>query len=173
MSETPINRVRRQDRACDDAWTASFFARAQVGHLATRWEDQPFITPLIFWYDPQQHEIYIHHTKKGGRLHANVERFPRVCFEASEMGRLIPADTALGFSMQYQSAVAFGDIRLVEDGDEKRRILYGLIEKYFPGLQPGQDYRPITEGELERTAVFAIAIDSWSGKRSERTTELS
>jgi hypothetical protein len=166
MLNPPINLVRRKERACDDAWIAGFFTIAEVGHLATRWEDQPFITPLIFWYDPQAHEIYFHHAKSRGRLNANLKSYNKVCFEASEVGRLIPADTALAFSMQYQSAVAFGRIRLVEEEDEQRRILYNLIEKYFPGLQPGRDYRPITDGELARTAVYAINIDSWSGKRS-------
>ena len=169
MNKPPINEIRKKDRTCNDAWITSFLSRARIGNLATRWEDQPFITPLTFWYDPQAHEIYIHHTKSGGRLHANLERFPQVCFEASEIGELIPADTALSFSVQYRSAVVFGQVRLVEEGVEQRRILYGLIEKYFPGLQPGRDFRPITEGELARTAVFAITIDSWSGKSNWKT----
>ena len=169
MNNTPINIVRKTDRACNDKWIAAFLARAQVGHLATSWEDQPFITPLIFWYDPQPHEIYFHHTKEGGRLHANLEQSDKVCFEASEMGRLIPADTALAFSMQYQSAVVFGHVRQVDEEAKQRRILYGLIAKYFPGMQPGVDYREITQGELDRTAVFALPIDSWSGKRSWKT----
>jgi nitroimidazol reductase NimA-like FMN-containing flavoprotein (pyridoxamine 5'-phosphate oxidase superfamily) len=46
------------------------------------------------------------------------------------------------------------------------RILYGLIAKYFPRMSPGEEYRPITEQELERTSVYAIAVDSWSGKRN-------
>ena len=41
-----------------------------------------------------------------------------------------------------------------------------MIEKYFPGMHPGEHYRPITDQELKRIAVFAIAIDSWSGKRN-------
>ena len=45
-------------------------------------------------------------------------------------------------------------------------MLYGLIQKYFPIMRAGQDYRPITEAELKRTSVYAIAIESWSGKRN-------
>jgi hypothetical protein len=33
-------------------------------------------------------------------------------------------------------------------------------------MQPGVEYRPITEQELKRTAVYALAISSWSGKRN-------
>jgi nitroimidazol reductase NimA-like FMN-containing flavoprotein (pyridoxamine 5'-phosphate oxidase superfamily) len=89
-----------------------------------------------------------------------------VCFEASEYGKLLPANTALEFSIQYESVVVFGKIRIIEDEVEKKAALYGLIAKYFPQMTPGVHYRPITEPELKRTSVYAIAIDSWSGKRN-------
>jgi len=44
--------------------------------------------------------------------------------------------------------------------------LYKLIEKYFPGMKPGKEYRPITDKELNRTSVYTISIDNWSGKRN-------
>jgi hypothetical protein len=33
-------------------------------------------------------------------------------------------------------------------------------------LTAGQEYRPITDQELKRTSVYAIVIESWSGKRN-------
>lgn len=165
LERTPPNLQRRPQNACDDNWNRSFLARAQIGHVATRWDDQPFITPTTFWYDPERHELYFH-SNIVGRVQANAERHPQVCFEASESGRLLPSNVALEFSIQYESVIAFGRIRVVEDNEEKRRILYGLIEKYFPQLTPGEHYRPITDQELKRTSVYAIAIESWSGKRN-------
>jgi hypothetical protein len=73
---------------------------------------------------------------------------------------------ALEFSIQYESVIAYGQIRVLEDEEEKRHALYGLIRKYFPTMTAGQEYRPITEQELKRTSVYAIAIESWSGKRN-------
>jgi len=162
---TPANSIRRSEYACDDAWIKDFLAHAQVGHLATHWEDQPFITPLLFWYDSEAHAIYFH-SATASRLHANSQQYPRACFEACRNGRLLPSNVALEFALQYESAVAFGDLRLVEDEAEKHRVLYSLIEKYFPGMTPGEEYRPITEQELKRTAVYALTISSWSGKRN-------
>ena len=43
--------------------------------------------------------------------------------------------------------------------------LQGLLDKYFPDLKPRRDYRPITSEELAATAVFAIEVESWSGKQ--------
>jgi len=165
LEATPPNEIRRPDYARDDAWIREFLAQAEVGHIATRWDDQPFVTPILFWYDAQRHEIYFH-TNITGRLRANIERNEKVCFEASRMGRLLPANTALEFGLQYESAVAFGRGRLLDDAEEAGRALYRLIEKYFPGMKPGVEYRPITDQELKRTAVYAIAIESWSGKRN-------
>jgi hypothetical protein len=164
-STTPINRMRRKELACDDAWIASFLQQARLGYIATRWDEQPFITPTNFWYDPPTHAIYFH-SNIIGRLRANVERHPQAAFSASRQGRFLPANTALEFSVQYESVVAFGQVGLLQTSDEKSRALYGLIEKYYPQMKPGQHYRPIQEHELRRTAVYAMSIESWSGKRN-------
>jgi uncharacterized protein len=165
LEATPRNAIRRDEYACDDAWIRDFMARVEVGYVATRWDDQPFITPTNFWYDPGRHEIYFH-TNLLGRLRANSERHTQVCFAASEFGRTLPSNVALEFTMQYASVVAFGRIRLLDDAADKQRALYGLLQRYFPALAPGEHYRPITPAELKRTAVYAIAIESWSGKRN-------
>ena len=165
LSVTPANAQRRPENAQDDAWTRDFLRRARVGHVATLWDDQPFITPTNFWHDPERHEIYFH-SNVVGRVRANSERHPRACFEASEFGRLLPSNVALEFSIQYESAIVFGAIRVLEDDDEKRRALYGLLGKYFPEMRAGQQFRPITDHELKRTSIYAIAVESWSGKRN-------
>jgi hypothetical protein len=33
-------------------------------------------------------------------------------------------------------------------------------------MTAGQEYRPITDKELKRTSVYAMTIDSWSGKQN-------
>ena len=165
LDKTPPNQQRIPEYVCDDDWIVDFLSRAQVGHIATRWDEQPFITPSLFWYDPEKHKIYFH-SNITGRVRANAERHPEVCFEASQAGDLLPSNIALEFGMQYESVIAFGEIHLVEDEDEELRGLYGLIEKYFPKMHPGEHYRPITAQELKRTSVYAITIHSWSGKRN-------
>jgi uncharacterized protein len=165
LAATPANEQRRPERARDDEWTRAFLTRARIGHVATRWDDQPFITPTTFWYDSERRAIYFH-SNLVGRVRANSERHERVCFEASEFGRFLPANTALEFSVQYESVIVFGVVRVVEDDEEKRRALSGLLGKYFPAMQAGKEYRPITDQELRRTSVYAIRVESWSGKRN-------
>jgi len=149
----------------DDEWIVNFLHKAEIGHIATHWDAQPFITPSTFWYDEVNHRIYFH-SNITGRVRMNCERHPEVCFEASSYGEFLPSNTALEFSMQYESVIAFGKIVIVEGAEEKKAALYGLIEKYFPSMRPGQEYRPITDRELEQTSVYQLDIESWSGKRN-------
>ena len=160
-----INKQRLAEYVQDDQWIVDFLKKTKIGHIATRWDDQPFITPSTFWYDEIGQEI-IFHSNIVGQVRKNAERHPEVCFEASEYGNFLPSNISLEFSMQYESVIIFGEIRIMEDPEEKRNGLYQLIGKYFPGMNPGKEFRPITEKELKRTSVYAIKIKSWSGKRN-------
>jgi len=155
--------MRRTDRAIsDDAEIADLLRRADICRIATSVNDQPFINANTFWYDGER--IFFH-TATEGRTLTNIRHNPRVCLEVDWVGRWLPAKTALEFSVEYTGVVVFGRARLLEDNGEKERALQGLLDKYFPDLAPGTDYRPITPGELKVTAVFAIDIEAWSGKR--------
>ena len=161
--EPTLNKMRHPEYARGKAWIIDFLNRVQVGHIATRADNQPYITPTLFWYSPEQHEIYFH-SNIAGHVRSNAESHPEVCFETSQIGKLLPSNLALEFSLQYKSVIAFGEVRVVEDDADKEKFLYGLIEKYFPGMVPGEHYRPITAKELKRTSVYAISIEKWSGK---------
>jgi nitroimidazol reductase NimA-like FMN-containing flavoprotein (pyridoxamine 5'-phosphate oxidase superfamily) len=164
-SKSPTEGQRLPEHTRDEEWTRVFLRGAQAGRVASSWDDQPFVTPTSFWYDEADHRI-IFHSNLAGRMRANVERNPKVCFETSEMGRLLPANTAFEFSLQYRSVMAFGTIRILESDEEKRAALYGLIRKYFPDMEAGREYRPITEKELKRTTVYELKIESMSGKEN-------
>ena len=81
------------------------------------------------------------------------------------MGRLLPASTALEFSVEYAGVTVFGRATVVTDDEEARDGLQQLLDKYAPHLRPVRDYRPITADELARTAVYRIDIHEWGGKK--------
>lgn len=164
-SASPAQHQRLPEYARDDAWTREFLNRCKVGHLAHSRNDQPFVTPTNFWFDEEHHRI-IFHSNIAGRMRDNLEHNPKVCLEASEYGRFLPANTALEFSVQYRSVMVYGTVKIVEDIEEKRAALYGLLKKYFAHMTPGKEYRPITDKELARTTVYALEIESWSGKEN-------
>ena len=164
-SDDPRSRIRRTDRAIvEEDRIAELLNMAQVGFIATSQDDQPYLNSNLFWFDEAKKRIYFH-TANTGRTRSNIEGNPNVCFGIAEMGDLIPADIALEFSVEYAGVIAFGRGRVVDDVVEAEHGLYGLLKKYFPELQPGEDFCRITADELARTSVFAIDIETWSGKQ--------
>ena len=149
----------------DDRWIRAFLQDARVGHIASVQEGQPFLNPSTFWFDEENHQI-IFHSNVAGRIRSNIESNPRVCFEASELGKMLPANVALEFSLQFRSVIVFGRARLISDPEEARRVMYGLIHKYFPEMTAGREFREITDKELKRTSIYAIQIEEWSGKEN-------
>ena len=164
-NQSPISFQRRPHLTRDDDWIRAFLKTAKVGHIASSRDDQPFLNPTMFWFDEENHQI-VFHSNVAGRVRSNIESNPKVCLEVSELGRFLPANVALEFSLQFRSVIVFGTARLVNDAEEARQLLYGLIGKYFPQMTAGKEYREITDKELRATSIYAIQIEEWSGKEN-------
>ena len=163
--QSPTAYQRRPHLTQNDEWIRAFLKLAQIGHIATSVDGQPFINPTTFWYDETEHQI-VFHSNVAGRIRSNIESNPKVSLEASELGKFLPSNVALEFSLQFRSVVVFGTARLVTDSAEARRLLSGLINKYFPKMTVGREYREITDKELRATSIYALQIESWSGKEN-------
>jgi hypothetical protein len=159
--------VRRRDRAKDDAWVRAYLAEAPYGFLASVGEEgQPFLNSNLFVYDDERRCIYLH-THRTGRTRDNLDAREKIAFGVAAMGRLLPAPEALEFSVEYAGVVVFGTGRVVADPLEAKAALQMLLDKYAPHLEASRDYRPTTDDELKRTAVYRVDIESWSGKQKE------
>lgn len=169
-AERPLNQMRRHDKAQDEEWVRAFLRSGAWGALAMVSEGRPFLNTNLFVYDEEGQAIYLH-TARVGRSRSILEGGTPVCFSVSEMGRILPDEIALEFSVEYAGVTVFGSARVVEDEVEKARALEMLLRKYAPHLQPQRDYRPANAEELRRTSVFRIDIDSWSGKRNEKPAD--
>lgn len=163
----PPTAIRRADRAVEDqAWIKAMLTHVAVGTLATVHDGQPFVNTNMFYYDEARHCIYIH-TARVGRTRANIETAPRVCFSVMEMGRLLPAEVAQEFSVEYAGVTIFGEATIIDDESEAIEALQAMLDKYAPHLRAGEDYRPPVTEELKRTTVIKVGIDDWSGKKKE------
>lgn len=164
-SKSPTDNQRRPEYLREDVWIRALLHRGLIAHIGTRWDDQPFVTPTNYLFDePGQRLIF--HSNIQGRLRANIERHARISAEVSEVGRWLPSNVALEFSVQYRSVMIFGQASLIDAVDEQQRLLQALISKYFPGMEAGREYRAATEKELKRTSVYGLHIESWSGKEN-------
>jgi uncharacterized protein len=162
-----ITPIRRDEKAVKDpAWIEGFLSRAAYGVLATSQEDGPHAKPSLFVYEAGSRSIYLHGARDG-QLYYALQIDPRVCFCVSEIGRLLPSDAAAKFGVEYASVILTGLASIIEDRDEARKALQLLLDKYFPHLRPGDNYLPMTVEEIDKTAVYRIRIEQWSGKRAQ------
>lgn len=161
----PTAHQRMPEYVRDDNWIRDFLRQGQIAHIASMWDDQPFVTPSTYFYDEGNHRI-IFHSNITGRIRANIEHYPQVCVEVSELGRVLPSNVALEFSLQYRSVTAFGKAYIILDIQQQRQVMHKLIAKYFDKMELGKDYRPANDKELNRTSVYEVKIESWSGKEN-------
>ena len=163
----PIHLPRRKDRMVEDEkWIIELLHRSPFGAFAFSHNEQPVINSNIFVYDVNRHTIYFH-TAKEGYTRSVVEKGGNTCFSISEMGRLLPADKALEMSVEYKGVAVFGTTSVVEEPEEAYDAFQMLLDKYFPHLKPGVDYRATTPEEWNRTSLFRLSITSWSGKQKK------
>ena len=160
-------KVRRSDRSVTDSeWIINFLENAPYATIATSDKDQPVININTFVYDRQTDAIYFH-TAKRGKFRSNIEENDKICFSVASMGRLLPADVAREFSVEYSSVVLYGNIEIMTDMDLARDKMQLLLNKYFPRFKPEEHYRSITSAEVQEISVFKISIDKWSAKQKE------
>ena len=163
-----FSKVRRADRAVtDESWIREQFTQAAFVVIATERAGQPYALPFNFVLAPNERTLYIH-TGHAGRFNENVAANNRVALTVARPGRLLPSDRAGAFGSEYASVVAFGKATLVEDMNEKRRALQMLLDRFFPDHHSERDYRPLTAGEIDSTAVYRVDITHWTGKRNEK-----
>src|SRR4030042_1495196 len=129
-----LTQIRYNKRAKEEAWAREFLHKAPFGMLATEFEGQPFMKPSLFVYNEARNAIYIHGALEG-RMRTNLETNRRVCFCAAEIGRLLPADTAMEFGVEYASVVVFGEAATVIDEEEARMGLQLILDRYFPHMK--------------------------------------
>jgi hypothetical protein len=162
--------IRYAGKAVDDPeWIVDFLADQESGVLGLVDDGSPHLVTQLFVYDEEAGAIYVHGASDG-RAHGIVERAGSApaCFTTSEMGRFVPAAEPVNFTVEYASVVAYGTIGLVGRRDDKRRVLERFMSKFAPQLTAGEDYEEMSEASIDRTAVYRLDVERWSGKRGEK-----
>jgi len=132
--------------------------RCNVCRLGLARDNEPYIVPVCFGFDGQS--LYIHTGTKGRKIEF-FEANPRVCLEFEDQVRVITdSDRPCAWSMAYTSVVGTGRIRELLTEDEKVGGLNQIMNHYSgkSWVMPRQ--------KLDSTRVWAVDIESWSGKLS-------
>jgi hypothetical protein len=152
--------VRRGDREIRDREQIdSIIRRCRVCRLGLSDEGQPYVVPLCFGYDGAA--LYFHCSPKGRKLDI-LRRNNKVCVEFDLVEGMVEADQGCDWGIRYQSAIGFGTAEVVEGIAEKQAALGLLMAQYS---ERSYVFPPEM---LARTAVVKVAIDSLTGKQTQR-----
>lgn len=152
-----FDKMRKIERQVSVAQTEQMLTDGEYCVLATLCDNgYPYATPLSYVY--ADGNIYFHCATEGQKLR-NINCHQKVSLT-------VVADTDLRpdkFTTKYKSVVVFGTASEI-DGDEKKKALLWIIEKYSPDfLDKGKTY---IEKAYDKTNIVKIEIDHMTGKAS-------
>jgi hypothetical protein len=154
--------VRRADKEMSWDEAEDFLRRAPVAHFATLSADgDPYVVPNLFVH--AEGRLFLH-TAATGHFRDNVERHPRISFDAAEMGEVYPYGSfACDTSTSYASVVGVGAIRILPEPAEKARFFDRFLAKYAdPDWGHPKSFYP----RLDQVTVFCIELERLTGKRT-------
>ncbi len=134
--------------------------RAIIAHVAISLDGQPYCLPVVC--APYGDELLLHGSNASRLFQALSEGAP-ACVTLTLVDALVLARSSFESSMHYQSLMALGSARLLDD-DEKRLALQALTDHLFPERRA--ELRQSTEQELKATSVVAFPLNEISIKVS-------
>lgn len=159
-----LTRLRRHpERAMPDvADRDAVLDAGVVAHVGMCVDAVPVVIPLLY-----QHEagvLYVHGAP-ASRAVRHLGSGAPVCVTVTLLDALVASRTAFNHSANYRSVVAFGRGRLVTDDARKQAVLERMTARLLDGRTAGRDYLAATRRDLRATAMAAVTIEEWSGKR--------
>lgn len=130
-----------------------------ICHVGFAVDGQPYVVPTVYARVGQQ--LYFHGSPASRMLSTLASGAP-CCITVTLADGLVLARSAKKHSFNYRSVMILGHAREVADEGEKNAALLGIVEHTTPGR--AADLDPPTAGELNGTAVLAIALAEVSAK---------
>lgn len=163
MADSDFRSVRRKDRLTDDGAAWKLLSAGEYGFLAMHGlNGYAYGIPINFVLCGES--IYFHCAPQGYKLDC-LRSDDRVSFCVVGPTRVIPDQ----FSTAYESAMAFGRIRLGLSEQERLRALDLLVEKYCPGF--AEKSKTYIARSFPRTEIMRLDIEHVSGKAKRIKTK--
>jgi uncharacterized protein len=158
---TPRNRVLRKAKrgSYERDEIHAIVDAALVCHVGYVIDGQPYVMPTLLARDGDT--LFIHGSSTSRTiLHAGAGN--PICITVTLTDALVLARSVFNHSINYRSAVLFGQGRLIDDPDAKMAALYRFSERMVPGRW--DDVRPMNPQEFKATGIVAVPIDAASAK---------
>ena len=129
-----------------------------ICHVGYVIEDQPYVTPTLHWRLGDR--IFWHGSSASRFLKQTREH--KVCLTVTLIDGFVLARSAFNHSVNYRSAMVFGEAHQLTDPAEKEASLKAMTNDFYPGRW--EQLRPITAQEIKATAVLFMDIAEASVK---------
>ena len=157
--------MRRTDReVADKTEILKIIEKCDICRLALSDGHQPYIVPMNFGYQYVDEKLilYFHGAKKGKKLDI-IAKNPLACFEMDCSLKLVEADVAWEYTMEYESVVGSGTIVVCNEKSDKTHALEKLMEKYAKGKS-----FHFPEKAIDSVTILKLEVSEFTGKRHLR-----
>lgn len=160
--------MRRSDREIKDkAEIIAVIDKCNVCRLALSHDNIPYVIPMNFGYEYLAKEdrltLYFHSANEGKKLDIMREN-PNACFEMDCSHKLIEAEEAWGYSMEFESVIGNGTLSLCTEREEKIKGLSVLMKNYARDRE-----FQFPDTVLKAVTVFKLTVTGFTGKRHKKS----
>ena len=162
--QTECTRLKRiPDRGHYDKETIyPIIDEALICHVGFIHDNLPVVIPTI--HARIREMLYIRGSA-ASRMLKSIPEQNNICVTITMMDGIVLARSAFHHSMNYRSAIIFGQGNIVDDPDKKWQALKSVSDHLIPGRW--EDARQPNKKELDATTVIGIPLKEASAKFRE------
>ncbi len=156
-ARTSIKRGRERARTSRSDLT-DVLSSARICHMGVTVDGVPSVVPTVFGvdFDGPDHggTLYLHGSVAAQSLAAAA--VASICVTVTIVDGPVLARSGFHHSMNFRSAMIFGQPRSVRDNEERRRALDAIVDQVIPGRS--SVLRAHTKKELAATIVLVLRL---------------
>jgi uncharacterized protein len=156
-----VNRVRRVPNrgSYDKKVVYEILDSSLVCHIAYVIDGRPYCTPTGFWREGDH--LYWHGSSASRMLRTQGKGID-VCLTVTHVDALVMARSGFHHSINYRAVMAFGHAHVVDDPNEKLKLMDNFVDRIYPGRS--RLIRQPTPQEFKATTMMSMVIDTASAK---------
>ena len=158
--------MRRSDReVADKSEIVEIIDKCEVCRLAFSDNNIPYIVPMNFGYSYEEGKLTLYfHGASEGRKHDMIKKNPVASFEMDCSHKLIEAEEAGDYSMEFESVIGSGNIKYCTEKADKTHALKQLMKQYAKDRE-----FTFPDHVMDSVTVFKLEVEEFAGKRLKKS----
>ena len=157
--------MRRSDREITDkSEIISIINKCQVCRIAFSDNNMPYVVPINYGHEYVNGKLTLYfHGANEGRKHEIIARNPVACFVIDCSHKLIEAEEAAQYTMEFESVIGSGKISYITDKDEKIHACKLIMKQYVKDKEFSW-----SDSVLDSVTLFKLDVMEYTGKRLKK-----